>query len=401
MNTPNTLPGGFVARASTALLERIDDVVDRVAAEIERAEPVYGSLHAVTPEDLRRANRANLESILGHLAGRREAGIAAPRSTGHRRAETGVPLPAVLRAYRIGSGVVWDELLAMAGDDPVASRELLDIASHVWKLVDDYSQALTDGYQETVAEQLRRDARAHDAALDALLSGQVDGARLWEFARTLGIPAQGSYVVVASTTGTAASEALPGVDKGLSMLGVSSAWRVRADSHIGIIALTTRFTEPRLRALLAERSVGRVGISSTFGTLVDASAALRQAELACAATQPGSHQVLGYDDALIPVLVAGSPEVSSALARSILGPILALPEHDREVLLETMRTWFEEDGEVSAVAAALFCHRNTVRFRINRVAELTGRRLTEPRAATEIHLALEARRILGDPATAH
>ncbi|MCU1646996.1 MAG: PucR family transcriptional regulator [Nocardia sp.] len=396
MSTPRTRPEGFVARASTTLLQRLDDVVDRVAAEIERAEPVYGSSHAVTPEELRRTNRANLEAILSHLAGDPEAGTAAPRSTGHRRAENGVPLPSVLRAYRIGSGVVWDELLTMAGDDPKASRELLDIASRVWKLVDDYSQALTDGYQETVAEQLRRDARAHDAALDALLSGQVDGARLWECARTLGLPAQGSFVVVAATTGAAATEALPGVGEALSVLGVASSWRVRADSHIGIVTLTTRFTEPRLHALLAERSVGRAGISAAFGALTEAVTGLRQAELACAATQSGSKQVLRYDEALIPVLLAGSPDVASALARAVLGPILALPQHDRDVLLDTVRTWFAHDGEVSAIAAALFCHRNTVRFRLNRVAELTGRRLTEPRAATEMYLALETHRIQGD-----
>ncbi|WP_405138931.1 PucR family transcriptional regulator [Nocardia sp. NBC_01388] len=401
MSTPRTRPEGFVTRASTALLQRLDEVVDRVAAEIERAEPVYGSSRGVPPEELRRTNRANLEAILSHLSGHPEAGTAAPRSTGHRRAETGVPLPAVLRAYRIGSGVVWEELLAMAGDDPTAGRELLNIASLVWKLVDDYSQALTDGYQETVAEQVRRDARAHDAALDALLSGQVDGARLWECAHTLGLPAQGSYVVVAATTGTAATEALPGVDEALSVLGVASAWRVRADSHIGIVALTTRFTEARLQALLAERSVGRAGVSAAFGPLTEAVTGLRQAELACAATQSGSKQVLRYDEALIPVLLAGSPEVASALARAVLGPILALPQHDREVLLDTVRTWFAHDGEVSAIAAALFCHRNTVRFRLNRVAELTGRRLTEPRAATEMYLALETHRIQGDGSGDH
>ncbi|WP_327145046.1 PucR family transcriptional regulator [Nocardia sp. NBC_01327] len=401
MSTPHPRPEGFVARASTTLLRRLDEVVDRVAAEIERAEPVYGSSRGVPPEELRSTNRANLEAILGHLAGHPEAGTATPRSTGHRRAETGVPLPAVLRAYRIGSGVVWEELLAMAGDDPKAGRELLEIASLVWKLVDDYSQALTDGYQETVAEQLRRDARAHDAALDALLSGQVDGARLWECARTLGLPAQGSFVVVAATTAAAATEALPGVGEALSVLGVASAWRVRTDSHIGIVTLTTRFTETRLQALLAERSVGRVGISAACGALTEAVTGLRQAELACAATQSRSKQVLRYDEALIPVLLAGSPEVAAALARAVLGPILALPQHDREVLLDTVRTWFAHNGEVSAIAAALFCHRNTVRFRLNRVAELTGRRLTEPRAATEMYLALETQRIQGDGSGDH
>lgn len=396
MGTSRPPTEGFTTRACAALLERLDEVVEHVATEIEAAEPAYGSMHLISGAELRHTNRENLESLLGYLAGRSGPSTSAPHATGMRRAEDGVPLPAVLRAYRIGTRVVWDELMAMTGDDSQANRELLATATSVWKLIDDYSQALTAGYQQTVAEQLRRDARAQDAALDALLGGQVDGARLRECARTLGLPPQGGFVVVAGRTGTAAEEVLPGVGQALSVLGVASAWRVRVDSQIGIVALTPRFTVERLRTLLSERTAGQVGISTVFTTLADAPTAVRQAELACAATQPGSAEVVRYDDALIPVLLAGSPEVAITLSHTVLGPVLDLPEHDRDVLLETVRAWFTHDGEVSTVAAALFCHRNTVRFRLNRLAELTGRRLTAPRAATEIWLALETLRILGN-----
>ncbi|MFI6866886.1 PucR family transcriptional regulator [Nocardia sp. NPDC050406] len=401
MDTPRYPPDGFVARACATLLERIDDVVAGVAAEIERAEPAYGSQHLVDGAELRRSNQENLEAILRYLAGYPGGlGTAMPRATGYRRAEDGVPLPAVLRAYRIGTGVVWNELLAMTENDAAAGRELLDAASDVWKLVDEYSQALTTGYQDAMAEQLRSDARAHDAALDALLTGHADGARMWECARTLGLPPSGEFVVVVAITDAAGAKAVPGVGKSLAMLGVASAWRVRVDSYAGIIALTPRFTDDRLRATLAERALGRVGISSPYTALTDSPAALRQAELACAATRPGSQEVLRHRDALLPMLLAGSPEVAAALVDSVLAPVLALPAHDRDTLLDTARMWFAHDGEVSAVAAALYCHRNTVRFRVNRIAELTGRRLTSPRAATEMQLALQAYRILGAPARA-
>lgn len=400
MNTPPTPPGGFLARASVALLERLDAFVDRVATEIERTVPVYGPTAEVSPDELRRTTRENLQAVFGYLAGNHTGpDTAAPHGTGQRRAESGVPLPAILRAFRIGSGVIWDELVTMAGADPESNRELLIRATDIWKLVDDYSQALTAGYQETVTEQLRRDARAQDAALDAVLGGQAEGPRLWECARTLGLPVQGEFVVVMAGTGNSAEEALPGIDKALSMLGVASAWRLRADHHIGIVTLTARFTQARLQTMLTERAVGRVGIGSPFGGLADAANGLRQAELACAATEPGSREVVRYSDALIPVLLVGSPETAMTLAGAVLGPLLALPDHDRDILLDTVRAWFTHDGEVSAIAAALFCHRNTVRFRLNRVAELTGRRLTAPHAATEIHLALEAHRLLaGSPA---
>jgi DNA-binding PucR family transcriptional regulator len=44
-------------------------------------------------------------------------------------------------------------------------------------------------------------------------------------------------------------------------------------------------------------------------------------------------------------------------------------------------------------AAKLHVHRNTVHYRLRRVAELTGRSLAEPTGVAELHLALEATRI--------
>ena len=47
-------------------------------------------------------------------------------------------------------------------------------------------------------------------------------------------------------------------------------------------------------------------------------------------------------------------------------------------------------GSVDTAAKTLFCQPNTVRYRLNPVAEHTGRSLTDPRAVTELILALQA-----------
>jgi PucR C-terminal helix-turn-helix domain len=48
----------------------------------------------------------------------------------------------------------------------------------------------------------------------------------------------------------------------------------------------------------------------------------------------------------------------------------------------------------SAAAAKLHVHRNTVRYRLRRLEELTDRSLSRPIGVAELHLALEAIRIL-------
>ncbi|NMN96263.1 PucR family transcriptional regulator [Nocardiaceae bacterium YC2-7] len=386
-------PAPFVATASRVLLEEIDNLTDEIAREVVRREPAYGNLSPAAQQDIRNVSRDNMIAILGALSGEPASGDAIARATGKLRAEQGVPLPAVLRAFRIGTTVVWDRLI-LAADNPADSRDLLLTASDIWNVVDDFSQGITAAYQETTTEQMRRDAHARDAALDVLLSGRiVDGPELWESANVLRLPHHATYCVVVAMSGTPAGETLPGVSDSLATVGVRSAWRVELDSQVGVVALTPRFDVERLAACAAERTLGRVGVSVPYDNLEETAAARRQAQLACAAGKPGSREVVQYDKAPVAILLAGAPEVSGSLIASVLGPILALPEHERDILLETMRTWFASGGDPSATAAALYCHRNTVRQRLNRVAQLTGHDLTSPTAAIEVYLALEAHRI--------
>ncbi|WP_405494631.1 hypothetical protein [Nocardia sp. NBC_00511] len=203
-------PEPFIARASRTLLAGIDELVSEVAEVIETTEPAYGTFDLITHQELWQSNRANLASVLEYLSGNPHIGLTTARTTGRRRAELGVPLAAVLRAYRIGTRVAWDRLLLLAGDDPEAKQELLESATEIWRLVDDYSQALTVGYQEWGTEQAQHDARLRDAAVDALLTGTGDVTRLREQAETLRLPLYGDFMT---------DKAYPIVD--LRNLGVS------------------------------------------------------------------------------------------------------------------------------------------------------------------------------------
>ncbi|WP_269821632.1 PucR family transcriptional regulator [Nocardia yamanashiensis] len=382
----------FIAAAGRALLADIDGLVAEVAAAIEAAEPAYPE--RATPEGLRHNNRQHLVALLSHLAGDPDAGIEVARTNGRLRAQQRIPLAVALRSYRIGARVTWERALTYANENPGDERALLRLASDVWQLIDDYSEALTLGYREVESELQRRDARVREAALDALLAGDGDPPRLAEYADLLRLPRQGRYAVIAAASESAAAEALPGIGEALSALGVRSAWQVRADCQLGIVAVTDGFTVERLVSVLTARVTGPTGVSTVYDGLDATPAALRQAESACAAARCETTRVTRYEQALVPVLLADAPELAAALADRVLGPLLALPEHDRDSLLDTMTAWFASDGEVAAVAETLFCHRNTVRFRLNRIADLTGRRCTAPAESAELYLALQAYRTL-------
>jgi DNA-binding PucR family transcriptional regulator len=54
-------------------------------------------------------------------------------------------------------------------------------------------------------------------------------------------------------------------------------------------------------------------------------------------------------------------------------------------------------GSASEAGRRLYCHRNTVRNRLARLEELSGRSLADPRALAELCTATEAVRLLAPP----
>jgi len=384
-----------VAAIGLRLLDRVDAMAGELAEVIRVAEPFYRT-GTVPVEDLRASVRDNLVHILSQLCGRPMRGLEPPRATGRRRAEQGVPLPVVLHAYRVAGKFIWSAILAEAAGDATATTELLEAGSELWLIIDTHSGSITDAYRDTVAERAHHDAQTRNAMLDVLLRGDSgDGSRLWESAATLRLPRQGTFAVVAAHPPRPGVEAVPRAEPALRAGGLQSTWRVEIDAHLGVVVLTPRAGIDALCARLAELSTGPVGVSAPYPGLDQTPAALRQARLALAAAAPGGDKLIRYDLAPVQVLLASAPDAAGAVAHAILGPVLDLPAAERDTLLGTLRTWFEEHGATSAAAARLFVHRNTVRYRLRRVEELTGRSLTQPIGVAQLHLALEAARIVG------
>lgn len=64
------------------------------------------------------------------------------------------------------------------------------------------------------------------------------------------------------------------------------------------------------------------------------------------------------------MLVASAPNAALETARTVLGGVLALPSQDWDLLLSTFNARLEADGSARAASAVLFCHPNTVRYRL-------------------------------------
>jgi purine catabolism regulator len=80
----------------------------------------------------------------------------------------------------------------------------------------------------------------------------------------------------------------------------------------------------------------------------------------------------------------------------VLTPIERARTGNSEELLRSLEAFLEHNGSWEAAARALFCHRHTLRYRISRIEELTGRRLDRVENRIEFWLALRGRELLGD-----
>lgn len=134
-----------------------------------------------------------------------------------------------------------------------------------------------------------------------------------------------------------------------------------------------------------------IGLPVPHTRLAESAAQAAQAlEIALADGQP----IVSY--AALPasrLLLAGTGarELADRALAGLVGP-------QAELLAESLRVFLAENGSWEAAAAQLGVHRHTLRRRIQRVEELTGRDLASMENRVELWVALRARGLAGRPA---
>ncbi len=92
------------------------------------------------------------------------------------------------------------------------------------------------------------------------------------------------------------------------------------------------------------------------------------------------------------LLLATVPaSVLRSFRERLLGPLLAYDDQHRAELLPTLREFLACSGSWNACAARMYVHVNTVRYRIRRIEELTGRNLSCLDDQVDFFLALRIR----------
>ncbi|WP_244929916.1 helix-turn-helix domain-containing protein [Nocardioides sp. W7] len=400
MHRAAPLADADLRHAWALLLDQADAIADSITLTLfERDLDLWERIGPGFRAEVRSSTRQHIGRGLRILAGESTAdsdsAVDLWRETGRRRARQGVPLELVLNAYTLGARILWEALVTRAGTDTAAGiddRVLLAAAKTVWTNLDVQNTILIDAYRRESARLQRQDLQRQQSVLDALLEGRGADPEYAEEARAaLDIgPDDAVACVVVLYDGSVPGDALAPAEDRLDRLGIPARWHVRSGVYYGL--LSGELPDERgLVELFAPHAAGRMGVASSADGLAGFPTAFQLATRAAETLARGERRVVSVAERLPEVLVAGSPQVAPLLLAETLGPLLTLPEAQATVLLDTLAALLRHDGSPTHAASELFCHRNTVIYRMRQIEQLTGRTLADPRDKMLLGLALVAK----------
>jgi hypothetical protein len=385
-----------VTEVAEAICARTDELAVDLARAITREVRLYQSAPPVPFETVTAGCAANMRPIFTAMATDADFDTAAATELGAERARDGVPLSSVMEAYRVGFRRVWDAVVSEAETRARVNGEAVRaLTAKLLAAQDTYTDAMAASYREEHDRRLRGDESERAVLIDALLHGRLfDRWSVWEAADYLRLPTTGPFVAVAADVPAVGAQALPNVESKLRGIEVYSAWHLLPDLQAGIVHIKTDQKLSDVVALLSRMARTRVGVSARFDDLRETAQALRYARVMLRGQADPDQLVRMFDGSILASAAVSAPEVMVKLAAPIVECFAAVADNEREVLFTTFKTWLDNDGSLRDTGELMFCHPNTVRYRLHRIEQRTGRSLSCPRDIAELSLAFEVQRRL-------
>ncbi|RHW27393.1 PucR family transcriptional regulator [Nocardioides immobilis] len=373
------LPPEVTVAMRAALPVVADDVV---AAVIEEVPSYTDAFSGPMGETIRSAVRLALGGFLSLVSEERGSGTRTPTAPaiegayqlGRGEARSGRTSEALLSAYRIGAQVAWQRLAAVALDSGVDATTMAAFAQAVWAYIDELSATSAAGHGDESATAGRVKQRLLDRIGQHLLTGAPEKT-------VVAAAERAEWSPPVTLTAVIVPEAQVGSVLQLvhtQTLQVSDLPELEAAALLLVPDVHGRRRASLLRAVEGRRCW--VGPARPW---LEARTSYDRARRA-------QERGLGDDtEAHLPELVlTADPAALADLRAAVLAPLDDLRPASAAKLAETLRAWLLHQGRRDDVAAALFVHPQTVRYRMAQLRELFGDRLEDPETVLALTIAL-------------
>ncbi|QYJ02947.1 helix-turn-helix domain-containing protein [Nocardioides panacisoli] len=376
-----TLPPDVAAGIRAELPHAADEVVNAIIEEVPSYEDAFSGPMGRT---IRNAVEVALDGFLALLGENRGADAPISRAAavdgayqlGRGEARSGRTTDALLSAYRIGARVAWQQMAGEAVHQGLDATTLAAFAQLVFTYIDEMSAASVAGHADESASSSRlRQQRLERISRHLLAESPpatvVDAAERaeWSAPETLTavvVPeAQVAPLLQRLPARTLQAADLPELEERTLLLvpdmhGAARPRLLRDAADRGCLVGPAR---PWLRV---RASYDRVLRADALGLTEDTEAHLPA------------------------LVVAADADALADLREQALAPLEGLRPATIEKLTQTLRAWLLHQGRRDDVAAALFVHPQTVRYRMGQLREAYGDALADPGTVLALTIALGA-----------
>jgi DNA-binding PucR family transcriptional regulator len=331
---------------------------------------------------------------------------AAAEEYARRLAQRGVPIAALLRAYRIGSARLQDWYLQELGrrtdNAAIISAAGMRIAGTTASYIDKVSEELVTSFELERENWLRnlsvaraarvrallRDEQVDVASCEAVLGYRLRQHHLGVVTWVTGAPAGGDVLGrLEHATAEMAAEAHCDGRPIFVPQDESSAWAwlpLGGRSDIALPGISTK-SSGEVRFAVGEPALGVPGFRRTHQQALSAQAV-------ALAAGPSGQVVTCFGDVAPLALMSGSIGLLRAWVIETLGALADDDDHHAR-LRDTLRVFLQENGSYKTTAERLMLHKNTVQYRVRKAEESLRRSIASDRL--DIELALLASQRLG------
>lgn len=354
------------------------------------------------------ANIAAARRLIGYEIELDESVVPQPAIAYARRlAQHDVPVGGLIRAYRLGQGDMNDWIIAQLREmsDELGADGVLEAGANVSKVLFGYIDVVSERIIAEYVNARRLLDRGDAARLARTVREILDGGpiKVGDAEPILGYRLRQTHtgIVAWVDEGVGESDALAAIETATKALQRSLGSRLKVlavprDDHSAYLWIPADFAQLDDAEC---RAIAGAGVRIAVGSLAKGPEGFRRSmqqaqQVHHIASLDGApeHEVTRYGEVAPIVGLAANPELSRAWITETLGG-LATDDEATQVFRETASTFLAEGGSFQRAAGLLNVHKNTVAYRIQRVEQILGRKVSEDRLNLE--LALLAVRHLG------
>jgi len=291
---------------------------------------------------------------------------------GGRMASTGVPLDAILRAYRVAALVIWQHVIEVVRNHPeIEAQSVLTAVGPLFDYLDAISVAVSTSYLETREQSRREHDRQYDQFFAEVLGGTADDEMVAKAAAG-GTRLDFPYRLVVLAADDTATEAT-----------VATAW-MALGAHVAlyqasVVALVPAQVKISTLQRLLRVAVGaevvpwEMAVGPVAGQLADTPAAVRATRAALTVGQILMPEERLHDAGKLHPYLAWLQDLRGLreFVELTLGPLLAREKVRNTPLRKTLEVVLAQPG-LSEAARSLHIHRHTLLYRVDRIRQLIG-----------------------------